>query len=82
MGILINAAVAIVCWLGLFQPHLIQPLAVLPLSVVLENLTAVDYALLLATFVAITIGMDIFDHFTKKPNIVRYENVRGPKTGK
>jgi hypothetical protein len=65
--ILIRAALSIVCWLGVFRPDLIKPLALLPVSQVLASLTAVDYVLLLSTSVVVWMLLYIVDRFTSKP---------------
>lgn len=63
MRILMRAVLATVCWLGFFEPHLIQPLAVLPLERVLGVLTGADLVLWLVTFGAVWAGLELFDRW-------------------
>jgi hypothetical protein len=68
MGILVNAVLATVCWLGFFEPHLILPLANRPLVDVLLTLTATDVAWWLLSFAITFVGMAVFDYYmTRRP---------------
>lgn len=62
---LINFILAIIIWLGLFEVSLIQPLAVLPITTVLEHLTAVDYLLLAFCFIVVSVATSLFDYYTQ-----------------
>ncbi|MDP3841079.1 MAG: hypothetical protein Q8Q81_00585 [Oxalobacteraceae bacterium] len=87
---LINFILAVIVWLGLFEVHLIKPLAVLPITTVMATLTAVDYLLLALCFIAVTVISQIFDHFTSpkkqqsaefvtKVRVLRRNDFRGKK---
>jgi hypothetical protein len=64
MNNLINFFAATVCWLGLFEQDLIQPLLLLPLASVLSALTAVDYLLWAITFLAVAFAVRLVDYIT------------------
>lgn len=54
---------ATICWLGIFEVHLIQPFAVLPVTTVLQVLTGVDYVLWIFCFIGVVITDRVYDHF-------------------
>ncbi|OFJ46420.1 hypothetical protein BA896_021960 [Janthinobacterium lividum] len=60
---LFNFLVATVAWLGLFEVHLIKPLAVLPISAVMATLTAADFLLWSVCFMAMSALFDLFDRY-------------------
>lgn len=59
LGFISKFVLATLMWLGCFEPHLIMPLQVLPVSAVLDALHASDYLLWLATFFAIEVAARI-----------------------
>lgn len=53
MHFFVKLVLATIVWLGIFESHLIQPIAVLPLSYVLEALTLPDFFLWFGCFLAV-----------------------------
>lgn len=66
MGILVKLVLVTFFWLALFEPHLIQPLAVLPIAAVLQVLTMPDYLTWVVTFVALELIERLFVRFGRR----------------
>ena len=57
---------ATICWLGIFEVHLIQPFALLPVTTVLQVLTGADYVLWVFCFIMIVVLDRIVDLVTTR----------------